>query len=92
MKISVITVTYNAEEVLLRTLKSVEKQSFKNIEHLIIDGASKDGTLAIAEEYKQRVSYDVTILSEPDKGIYDAMNKGLHLAQGDYLVFLKGYG
>ena len=65
MKISVITVTYNAEEVLLRTLKSVERQSFKNIEHLIIDGASKDGTLAIAEEYKQRVSYDVTILSEP---------------------------
>lgn len=89
MKISVITVTYNAEEVLLRTLKSVERQSFKNIEHLIIDGASKDGTLAIAEEYKQRVSYDVTILSEPDKGIYDAMNKGLHLAQGDYLVFLN---
>lgn len=89
MKISVITVTYNAEEVLLRTLKSVERQSFKNIEHLIIDGASKDGTLAIAEEYKQRVSYDVTIFSEPDKGIYDAMNKGLHLAQGDYLVFLN---
>ncbi len=89
MKISVITVTYNAEEVLLRTLKSVERQSFKNIEHLIIDGASKDGTLAIAEEYKQRVSYDVTILSEPDKGIYDAMNKGLRLAQGDYLVFLN---
>ena len=89
MKISVITVTYNAEEVLLRTLKSVERQSFKNIEHLIIDGASKDGTLAIAEEYKQRVSYDVTILSEPDKGIYDAMNKGLCFAQGDYLVFLN---
>ena len=89
MKISVITVTYNAEEVLLRTLKSVERQSFKNIEHLIIDGASKDGTLAIAEEYKQRVSYDVTIISESDKGIYDAMNKGLRLAQGDYLVFLN---
>ena len=89
MKISIITVTYNAASVLKRTLDSVKAQSWQQIEHLIIDGASKDETISMAETYKTQCPYEVVILSEPDKGLYDAMNKGLRLATGDYLVFLN---
>ena len=89
MKISIITVTYNAASVLKRTLNSVKAQSWQQIEHLIIDGASKDETISMAETYKAQCPYEVVILSEPDKGLYDAMNKGLRLATGDYLVFLN---
>jgi glycosyltransferase involved in cell wall biosynthesis len=89
MKISIITVTYNAASVLKRTLDSVKAQSWQQIEHLIIDGASKDETVSMAETYKAQCPYEVVILSEPDKGLYDAMNKGLRLATGDYLVFLN---
>lgn len=89
MKISIITVTYNAASVLKRTLDSVKAQSWQQIEHLIIDGASKDETVSMAETYKAQCPYEVVILSEPDKGLYDAMNKGLQLATGDYLVFLN---
>ena len=89
MKISIITVTYNAARVLKRTLNSVKAQSWQQIEHLIIDGASKDETISMAETYKAQCPYEVVILSEPDKGLYDAMNKGLRLATGDYLVFLN---
>ncbi len=89
MKISIITVTYNAASVLKRTLDSVKAQSWQQIEHLIIDGASKDETISMAETYKAQCLYEVVILSEPDKGLYDAMNKGLRLATGDYLVFLN---
>lgn len=89
MKISIITVTYNAASVLKRTLDSVKAQSWQQIEHLIIDGASKDETVSIAETYMAQCPYEVVILSEPDKGLYDAMNKGLRLATGDYLVFLN---
>ena len=89
MKISIITVTYNAASVLKRTLDSVKAQSWQQIEHLIIDGASKDETVSMAETYKAQCPYEVVILSEPDKGLYDAMHKGLRLATGDYLVFLN---
>lgn len=89
MKISIITVTYNAASVLKRTLDSVKAQSWQQIEHLIIDGASKDETVSMAETYKAQCPYEVVILSEPDKGLYDAMNKGLRLATGNYLVFLN---
>ena len=89
MKISIITVTYNAAHVLQRTLNSVKKQKWQQIEHLIIDGASKDDTISIAEAYKTQCPYEVVIQSEPDKGLYDAMNKGLRKATGDYLVFLN---
>ena len=75
-KFSIITVTYNAEAVLEDTIQSVISQTYHHVEYIIIDGASKDRTLAIAE-------------SEPDKGLYDAMNKGIHLATGDYLCFLN---
>lgn len=89
MRITIITVTYNAASVLQRTLDSVKKQTWQQIEHLIIDGASKDDTIAIAETYQVQCPYEVIIQSEPDKGLYDAMNKGLRKATGNYLVFLN---
>ncbi|MCR5513368.1 MAG: glycosyltransferase, partial [Prevotella sp.] len=89
MKVSVITITYNAARTLQRTLDSVACQTYADIEHLIIDGASKDDTLQIAERYQQQSHHTVVIQSEPDKGLYDAMNKGLQKATGDYLVFLN---
>lgn len=94
MKITLITCTYNAEAVLQRTLNSVLKQSYREIEHIIIDGKSKDGTVSIAQQYKaqndlKRTGHKVVIVSEPDKGLYDAMNKGIGMATGDYLCFLN---
>lgn len=82
--ISVITITYNAAQELPATVDSVKAQTFRDFEHLIVDGASKDATLAIASAYG-----GARILSEPDKGLYDAMNKGLRLARGKYVVFLN---
>jgi glycosyltransferase involved in cell wall biosynthesis len=94
IRFTVITITYNAEQVLERTLQSVLRQTYEGVEHLIIDGASKDGTLAMAEAYKQQSDasdsgHKVIIKSEPDHGIYDAMNKGLTQAYGDYVVYLN---
>lgn len=89
MKVSVVTITYNAAKSLQRTLDSVRRQSFPQIEHLIIDGASTDDTLLMAENYRQDSPHDVVIQSEPDHGLYDAMNKGLRKATGDYVVFLN---
>ncbi|MCR4853251.1 MAG: glycosyltransferase [Prevotella sp.] len=94
IKISVVTVTFRAEAVVKRTLDSVLAQTYDNVEHLIIDGASNDQTLTLAFDYKMRSDvaangHEVVITSEPDHGLYDAMNKGLHKATGDYLVFLN---
>ncbi len=85
---SVITITYNAGKTLENTIRSVVEQicNYPQIEYIIVDGASKDNTLSIADQYKQ---YITKILSEPDKGLYDAMNKGIDLATGDYLCFLN---
>ncbi len=84
--ISIITVTYNAEGTLPSTIKSVNEQSWTDYEHLIIDGESKDSTLQIA---RSMASEKTKILSERDKGIYDAMNKGIRMANGKYLIFLN---
>lgn len=81
--ITLVTVTFNAASTIERTLQSVAQQTYRDYEHLIIDGASKDNTVEIARKY------NTTILSEPDKGLYDAMNKGLRLAKGDYVCFLN---
>ena len=94
MKFSIVTITFQAEQVVQLTLDSVLAQSYPDIEHLIVDGASTDGTLALVEAYSRRSEADanghtVVVLSEPDKGIYDAMNKGLRMATGDYIVFLN---
>lgn len=85
-KFSVITVTYNAEEVLERTIDSVVEQSYSQIEYLVIDGASTDNTAAILDKYHKVID---VLLSEPDEGLYDAMNKGISQATGDFLVFLN---
>ncbi len=89
MKISVVTITFNAGRTLQRTLDSVHRQTFQQVEHLIIDGASSDDTLSLAERYQSECPYDVVVQSEPDNGLYDAMNKGLAKATGDYIVFLN---
>lgn len=91
---TVITATYNAEKVLQRTLDSVRRQSWAHVEHLIIDGASKDGTLVMVEAYRQKSDaeengHEIKVTSEPDKGLYYAMNKGIDQATGQYLVFLN---
>lgn len=86
MKISIITVCYNSASTIRDTLESVLSQTYEDIEYIVIDGASKDSTLAIISEYEGRIS---TVLSEPDKGIYDAMNKGIRCATGDYVGILN---
>ena len=87
--ITLVTVTYNAATVLQRTLDSVASQSYKDYEHLIIDGASADATARMAQQYQQsQPDGQVIVLSEPDKGLYDAMNKALRMAKGDYICFL----
>ena len=85
MKISIITISYNAKSTIEKTLKSLATQSFKNIEHIIVDGGSKDGTLQICKNYH----HIAKIISEPDKGVYDAFNKGLKLSTGDIVGFLN---
>ncbi len=91
---TIITITYQAEAVLEKTVESVLEQEYPYVEHLIVDGASKDRTVAIAEAYKERSDaadngHTILISSEPDNGLYDAMNKGLVKATGDYVVFLN---
>lgn len=83
--ISVITITYNAASVIRPTLQSLNSQTFRNFEHLVIDGASKDDTVSIV----RGMCPDSIIRSEPDRGLYDAMNKGLRSAKGKYLLFLN---
>jgi glycosyltransferase involved in cell wall biosynthesis len=84
--ISVITVVYNGHETLQRTIESVLNQTYKNIEYIIIDGESTDGTIDIIKKYDNILSY---WLSESDKGIYYAMNKGAALATGEYIAYLN---
>lgn len=84
-KISIVTVTYNCEAVIENTIKSVIAQTYPNIEYLVIDGMSKDNTLGIVEKYREHVD---VLVSEKDKNNYDAMNKGMRLATGDYIWFL----
>jgi len=86
MLFSIITVTYNASQWIERTVQSVISQSYPQIEYIIIDGNSTDGTLDIIKKYRQAISL---CISEPDNGLYDAMNKGLKLASGDYVWFIN---
>lgn len=94
MTITYVTITYNASAVLQRTLDSVLAQDYPDIVHLIIDGASTDSTLDLVNRYIERSNvsdcrHRVQVISEPDKGIYDAMNKGLRSVCGDYVCFLN---
>ena len=85
-KFSIITVTYNAEKVLEDTIQSVVFQTYRDVEYIIVDGNSKDNTMEIVSKYRNHIS---KVISEPDKGLYDAMNKGIRMATGDYLCFLN---
>ncbi len=85
MKISIITISFNAKATIEKTLKSVANQSYNNIEHIIVDGGSKDNTIDICNSF----SHITKTISEPDKGIYDAFNKGLNIATGDIIGFLN---
>ena len=85
--ISIITVVFNCEKYLEETIKSVINQTYDNIEYIIIDGGSSDGTLDIIKKYEDKITYWV---SEKDGGIYDAMNKGIELSHGEWINFMNG--
>ncbi|MCR4921980.1 MAG: glycosyltransferase [Bacteroidaceae bacterium] len=92
--ITIATVTYNAVATLERTLKSVAAQDYPRVEHLIVDGRSTDGTLSLVQSYVEKnmgraVPHTIRLISEHDDGLYDAMNKALQMAAGDYIVFLN---
>lgn len=86
MKISIVTVCRNSEATIRSTIESVLAQTYSDIEYIIVDGASTDNTLSIVNEYRGRIH---RIISEPDNGIYDAMNKGIKISTGDYLGILN---
>lgn len=92
--ITIATVTYNAQATLQRTIDSVSCQTYSHIEHLIVDGCSSDGTFLLVQRYVERnthegIPHQIKVLREPDHGLYDAMNKALVNATGDYIVFLN---
>ena len=94
IRITYVTITYNAANVLQRTLDSILRQDYPEIVHLIIDGASTDATLQMVDDYIERSNaaengHRIQVTSEPDNGIYDAMNKGLRSIEGDYVCFLN---
>lgn len=89
MILSIITINYNNAEGLKKTLASVAAQSVTEFEHVVVDGASTDGSADIIREYAASASYPVRWVSEPDKGIYNAMNKGLRMASGEYVQVLN---
>ncbi len=86
MKVSIITVSFNAEDTIEETLKSIRSQDYDEIEHVLIDGGSTDKTMSIVQQYKAGID---SLISEPDQGIYDAMNKGLACCTGDLIGILN---
>lgn len=88
-KISLITITYNSEKTLVDTIQSVLNQTYPNIEYIIVDGASKDKTVSIIKEYEPYFGERMKWISEPDKGLYDAMSKGIRMATGDVVGILN---
>jgi glycosyltransferase involved in cell wall biosynthesis len=86
MKISIITVCYNSAATIEKTILSVSRQTYKSIEYIIVDGNSKDNTLALIKKHEDKIS---KWISEPDKGLYDAMNKGIAMASGDLIGILN---
>ena len=86
MKLSIITINYNNQYGLLKTAESIVNQTYREFEWIVIDGGSKDGSKELIEKYSDHISYWT---SEPDKGIYNAMNKGIQVAKGEYLLFLN---
>jgi len=89
MNISILTATYNSGKTLRDTMESVLRQNYKGYEYIVIDGASKDATLDIVKEYEPKFEGRLKYISEPDNGIYDAMNKGIRMATGDVIGILN---
>ncbi len=89
MKVSIITATYNSSKTITDTIRSVINQSYPDIEYIIIDGASKDNTIDMVETFRNQLGDRLRVISEPDKGIYDAMNKGIEMATGDVVGILN---
>lgn len=89
MKISLITVTYNSEKTLTTTFLSVLSQTYSDIEYIVVDGASTDNTVSLIKEYEPKFNGRMKWISEPDKGLYDAMNKGIRMATGDVVGILN---
>ena len=89
MKISLITITYNSEKTLADTIQSVLNQTYTDIEYILVDGASKDNTVSIIKQYEPLFEGRMKWISEPDKGLYDAMNKGIRMATGDIVGILN---
>lgn len=89
MKFSIITVCFNSEKTIRRTLESMKNQTFTDFEYIIIDGKSTDGTLSIVDEYRDFFGDKLTVVSEPDTGIYNAMNKGIRMAKGDIVGIIN---
>lgn len=89
IKVSLITVSYNSEKTIKRTIESVLKQTYDNIEYIVIDGASKDDTVKIIEEYKSKFNGRLKVISEPDDGMYYAMNKGIKIASGEIVGIIN---
>ncbi len=89
MRISLITITYNSISTISDTINSILNQTYTDLEYIIIDGASKDNTLSIVKEYEPLFNGRMKWISEPDKGIYDAMNKGIRMATGDIIGILN---
>ena len=89
MKISLITITYNSEKTLADTIQSVLKQTYIDIEYILVDGASKDNTVSIIKQHEPLFEGRMKWISEPDKGLYDAMNKGIRMATGDIVGILN---
>ncbi|MDK0933368.1 glycosyltransferase family 2 protein [Clostridium perfringens] len=87
--VSIITPCFNSEKTIARTIESVLNQTYKNIEYIIIDGASTDNTIKIIEKYKKNFGERIRIISESDNGIYDAMNKGINLARGEIIGIIN---
>ena len=86
MKLSVVTVCLNSRDTIAEAVQSIHAQTHGEVEHIVVDGGSDDGTLAILEEHRAGIS---TLISEPDPGLYFAMNKGIEAATGDYVGFLN---
>lgn len=89
LKISIITVSYNSEKTIEDTIKSVLSQNYDNYEHIIVDGLSKDKTIEIVKKYEKKYKGKLKYISEKDKGLYDAMNKGIKMATGDVIGLLN---
>lgn len=89
MKVSIITATWNRGDTIRDTIESILSQTYQDWEHIIVDGASKDNTLEVIKEYENRYKGRLRLISEPDKGIYDAMNKGIAMATGDVVGLLN---